>query len=341
MFFVGCMEWDYGDSIEDFDAQGTGLFILNEGNFQYSNATMSYYNPETKEVQNEVFFRANGYKLGDVAQSMTVHDGKGWIVMNNSHVIFSIDIATFKETGRIENFTSPRYIHFVSDDKAYVSQLWDNRIFIINPQTYSITGYINVPDMLMESGSTEQMVQYGKYVYCVCWSYQNRVIKIDTTTDRVVAQLTTGIQPVSIVIDKNDKLWVLTDGGYPGNPVGYEAPQLIRIDAATFTVERSFRFRTGDSPSELQIDSSGNTLYWINGDVWKMDVAATRLPVKPLLASKGTKYYGLTVNPVNGEIYVADAIDYQQQGVVYRYGHDGELIDEFYVGVTPGAFCWK
>ena len=176
------MKWDYGDAVEDFNATGAGLFITNEGNFQYGNATLSYYDPETQQVQNEVFFRANGMKLGDVAQSMCIHDNKGWVVVNNSHVIFAIDLNTFKEVGRITNLTSPRYIHFLSDEKAYVTQLWDNRIFIINPKKYEITGYIQVPDMTMESGSTEQMVQYGKYVYCNCWSYQNRIIKIDTET---------------------------------------------------------------------------------------------------------------------------------------------------------------
>ena len=165
---ASCMKWDYGDAVEEFNASGAGLFITNEGNFQYGNATLSYYDPATKTVQNEIFFRANGMKLGDVAQSMCIHDGKGWVVVNNSHVIFAIDLNTFKEVGRIENLTSPRYIHFLSDEKAYVTQLWDNRIFIINPKKYEITGYIQVPDMTMESGSTEQMVQYGKYVYCNC-----------------------------------------------------------------------------------------------------------------------------------------------------------------------------
>ena len=162
LFLASCMKWDYGDAVEEFNASGAGLFITNEGNFQYGNATLSYYDPATKTVQNEIFFRANGMKLGDVAQSMCIHDNKGWVVVNNSHVIFAIDLNTFKEVGRIENLTSPRYIHFLSDEKAYVTQLWDNRIFIINPKKYEITGYIQVPDMTMESGSTEQMVQYGK-----------------------------------------------------------------------------------------------------------------------------------------------------------------------------------
>ena len=120
---ASCMEWDYGDVVEDFNATGSGLFITNEGNFQYGNATLSYYDPATNQVQNEVFFRANGMKLGDVAQSMSIYDNKGWIVVNNSHVIFAIDLNTFKEVGRIEDLTSPRYIHFLSDEKAYASSL--------------------------------------------------------------------------------------------------------------------------------------------------------------------------------------------------------------------------
>lgn len=50
----GCMKWDYGRT-EDFSATERGLFIVNEGMFQYGNATLSYYDPETKTVENEVF----------------------------------------------------------------------------------------------------------------------------------------------------------------------------------------------------------------------------------------------------------------------------------------------
>ena len=248
---------------------------------------------------------------------------------------------TFREVGRITNLTSPRYIHFVSDEKAYVTQIWDNRIFIVNPKRYEITGYIECPDMTAESGSTEQMVQYGKYVFVNCWSYQNRILKIDTETDRVVGQLTVGIQPASLAMDRNNKLWTVTDGGYEGSPYGYEAPSLYRIDAETFSVEKQFRFRKGDSPSEMQLNGTRDTLYWIDRDVWRMPVAGEQLPVRPFLEYRETKYYGLTVDPTNGDVYVADAVDYQQQGVVYRYTAKGEPVDEFHVGVAPGAFCWK
>lgn len=337
---VGCMKWEYEDG-ESFATSGAGLFVINEGNFQYGNASLSYYNPATKTVENEVFYRANAMKLGDVAQSMTLYGDTGWIVVNNSHVIFAIDPTTFKEKGRIENLTSPRYIHFLSDEKAYVTQLWDNRIFIVNPKRYEITGYIECPAMTMESGSTEQMVQWGKYVFVNCWSYQNRILKIDTTTDKVVAELEVGIQPTSLVLDCYGKLWTITDGGYEDSPYGYEAPSLYCIDAETFTIEKQFRFAKGDAPSEVQLNGRGDKLYWINNDVWAMDVTADRIPVKPFIPYSDTLYYGLTIDPRSGEVYVADAIDYVQAGKIYRYSEQGERLDEFYVGIIPGAFCWK
>ena len=339
---AGCMEWEYGLE-EDFDISTSerGLFICNEGNFQYGNATLSYYDPQTKSVENEIFYRANAMKLGDVAQSMIIHNGIGWVVVNNSRVVFAIDPATFKEVGRITGLTSPRYIHFVSDNKAYITQIWDNRIFIVNPKRYEVTGYIEVPDMTSEQGSTEQMVQLGKYLYVNCWSYQNRLLKIDTETDSIVSELEVGIQPTSLALDCNGKLWTVTDGGYEGSPYGYEAPSLYRIDPESFTIEKQFSFRKGDAPSEVQINGRGDTLYWINDDIWSMSVDADRVPVRPFLDSRGTIYYGLTVDPKSDEVYIADAVDYTQQGKIYRYSARGELLDEFYVGIIPGAFCWK
>ncbi len=345
LFFICCLFLnfsciDYGPIDEEEFSVGSGLFITNEGNFMYGNASLSFYDPETRIVQNEVFARANGMKLGDVAQSMVIRDGIGWIVVNNSGVIFAIDINTFKEVGRITGFTSPRYIHFLSDEKAYVTQIWDPRIYIVNPKTYQITGYVET-DMDFESGSTEQMVQYGKYVYTNCWSYQNRILKIDTETDEVVDELVIGIQPTSLVLDKYNKIWTLTDGGYEGSPYGYEAPSLYCIDAELFKVDKSFPFNLGDWPSEVQLNGTRDTIYWINNSIWAMDVTANRVPVRPFLEERNTIYYGLTVNPVNSEVYVADAIDYVQPGVVLRYSPQGELLDEFRVGIIPGAFCWR
>ena len=340
----GCMSRDdSGFSPVDDTAPITsphGLLIVNEGNFQYGNASLSYYDPVSGEVTNELFYKVNGMKLGDVAQSMTAHNGLGWIVVNNSHVIFAVDLKTLREKGRVADLTSPRYIHFVSDSKAYVTQLWDNRIYIINPLTYSVTGSITVEGMQQQSGSTERMVQIGKYVYVTCWSYQRELIKIDAETDRIVDRLNVGLQPGPLVEDCEGDLWTITDGSYKGSPAGWETPALVCIDPEKMQVIRRLEFPDGSSPRQLVTDPSGRKLYFIDNDLFEMDIDAERLPSVPLISGENRLYYALTVDPVSGEIYISDAIDYTQQGVVYRFTPAGEQIGKFYAGVTPASFCW-
>ena len=72
-------------------------------------------------------------------------------------------------------------------------------------------------------------------------------------------------------------------------------------------------------------------------------VEALKKFLKPFDKTKSTIAYtkAVAVDPVNGDVYIADAIDYQQQGMVLRYSSDGKELDRFYVGIIPGAFCWK
>lgn len=323
-------------------ATGDGLFVICQGSWGYGNGSISYYDPATSEVENEVFKRANGMNLGDVAQSMTIHGNTGWVVVNNSGVVLEIDLTTYKEKGRIENLISPRNIFFVSDTKAYITHLYDDQITVVDPTSYEVTGTIEAPGMDASTGSTEQMVMTGGYVYCNCWSYQKSILKIDPQTDRVVDQLEVGIQPCSIVLDNKGYIWTLCDGGaWEQNPVGYVAPTLCRIDPSTFKVDKVFTFKLGDSVSSLVTDGDGSHLYWINGGVMSMSVDATTSPATALIPSNGAYYYALTVSPASGEIYVADAIDYVQNGAIYRYSPAGVEKESFTVGVIPGGFCWK
>ena len=74
---------------EDFDTGGSaGVFCLCEGNMNAGNASLSYYDPAARTVQNEVFYRANGAKLGDVAQSIFLREGRVFIPISNSGVIW-------------------------------------------------------------------------------------------------------------------------------------------------------------------------------------------------------------------------------------------------------------
>lgn len=75
ILLAGCESSEPAEK-ERFDTGGSaGVFCLCEGNMNAGNATLSYYDPEARKVQNEVFYRANGAKLGDVAQSVHLRDG--------------------------------------------------------------------------------------------------------------------------------------------------------------------------------------------------------------------------------------------------------------------------
>ena len=333
----GCIKPDNSNDPAS-PAGKSGLFIINSGTWNYGNATLSFYDPDEGTVEDEVFWRNNDSKLGDVAHSMTIHGNDGWIVVNNSKVIYCIGLDDFKLKGKVTGFTSPRYIYFVSDKKAYVTELYDNRIAIVDPSSYSITGYVTVDGMDAATGSTEQILAYGDILLINCWSYQKSVIKVDPSTDKVVARLETGIQPCSIALDANNKLWVLTDGGgWDGNPIGYEAPTLSRVNPDTFETELTLSFPLGSFPSRLQTDASGKNLYFLNGGVCRMSVSATALPAEPIIPGY---YYSMTVSPYDSDIYVGDPIDYVQNGKVYRYGQDAKEKDSFSVGIIPENYCW-
>ena len=335
---------------------GHGVFVLCEGNYQAGNSTLSYYNPDTKVVENGVFQRANEAKMGDTGQSIQLYDGQVYVTMENSGIIWVLDTATFKvknqlTAGETEHMTNPRYIHFLSSEKAYVTDLYSPYITIFNPRTMSYVGSIST---LQETSygycSTEEMVQWKDKVFTNCWSYSNKILVIDTTKDEVCDSIVLNSwQPKSMALDARGKLWVITDGGYStgDDSFGDNIPHLYRIDAETLAIEQDQALDTDNANVQLATNPEGTILYLINNDVYRMEITAAHVPVRPFIQAEigtnGRKHflYGIGVNPRNGEIYVADAVDYSQSGVVYRYSADALLLDKFRVGITPNNFAFK
>jgi len=353
LFFLlllqACMKddelWEPDGDIPEI--QDRGLFIINEGNFTYGNASLSYYDPDRKEVLQDVFYMANALPLGDVAHSMTIRDSLGYVVVNNSGRIYIVDTRSFEYVGKITGLTSPRYMHFISDSKAYVSDLYARSIAIVNPLTREITGSIPVSNGSSEyyQHPTEQMLQYDKYVFTNCWSFDNKILIIDSDQDRVVDSIEVLKQPNSMVLDKYHSLWVLTDGGFEESPYGYEAPGLLRIKSGSREVEIVHRFRAGEKPSELKINGGGDTLFFINHHIYSCSIANSDGPElfisSPYDGMGSGGFYSLEVDSASSHIYVADAVDHMQRGNIYRYNPYGHLMDSFSAGITPGAFCFK
>lgn len=335
-----CVDNNKGFGGVTTESTAGSLYIINSGNTSLSNSSLSIYKPKSKEVQNQLFSNANNQSLGDTAYSMKMNSSLGWIVVSNSDVIYAISPGSAQVRGRITGFSSPRNIHFVSSNKAYVTQGNDPRICIVNPQNYTITGHIDVRSE-NSNASTEQMVQIGDFVYVTCWLGQEQVLKINTSTDEVVGSLNVGLQPRWMVVDRNNKLWVLTDGGDQGGK-NQESPRLVRIDPQTFTIEHSFQMNDYEEPHSLAINRYRDHLFWITDEgIWKMSIREETLPILQEIEAHKNRYRAMLIDHTSDEIYIADGVDGNMQGRIIRYSSAGDKIDQFTVGINPSAFCWE
>lgn len=356
VLMVACSVTEAGEQEEMIPSAESGVFILCEGNFNAGNASLSYYNPTTKKVENGVFKRVNDRKLGDTGQSILVNNNTAYIAVENSGVIWGIDSKSFKVKGQLNaggmtNIVNPRYVHIVDENKAYVTDLYSHYINIFNPVTFKYKGSIDVSQVANNGYcSTEEMVQYDKEVFVTCWSYSNKVLIINTETDALCDSIIlTSPQPKSMKIDKNGKLWVITDGGYNagGETFGNNRPHLYRIDAKTRVIEIDQMLETDDANVQIALNGNADEVFILNNDIYRMSITDKMMPSTPFIHapidSNGTRHklYGIGLNPKNDEIYVADAVDYHQAGVVYRYSKDGQLIDQFKVGITPNHFAFS
>ena len=73
---VGCKDDEPEPEPEVPVEEGHAVFVLNEGTFQWGNATLSHIKLTTNEVQEDVFAPANNRPIGDVLQSAAMIDGK-------------------------------------------------------------------------------------------------------------------------------------------------------------------------------------------------------------------------------------------------------------------------
>ncbi|MBV6405551.1 MAG: YncE family protein [Flavobacteriales bacterium] len=306
-----------------------GVYITNEGNFGWGNATVSYHDRTNGTTVEDLYAPANGSALGDVCQSMTLFNDRGYLVVNNSGKVVVVDPQTFVATATITGFSSPRYLLPVSNGKAYVTDLFADAIAVVDLVTNTITGSIPVP------GRTEELaLAYGKAF--VTAPEGDQVLVIDTATDQLIDSIPVSIGGSSIRQDANGRLWVLCGGSMGGGI----APALHRFDPATLAVEASFAFPASASPWRLTINDAHDVLYFLDGGVYRMAIHDSVLPTNAFIPADNRNFYGLGVDPDNGTIYVSDAVDYVQHGVVLRYSPGGTELGSFLAGIIPGGFCF-
>lgn len=328
-----------------------GFFLLNEGNMGSNKASLDYFDYTTGYYMRNIFAELNPSvvnELGDVGNDLQIYGDKLYAVINCSHFVEVMDLATAKHRA-VVSIPNCRYIVF-HDRYAYVS---------------SYAGPV----------SLDPNARLGY------------VAKVDTATLRVVAQCTVGYQPEGMVV-VGDKLYVANSGGYRApnydntisviDLTSFTQTQKIEVAINLHQLEKDnygniYITSRGDYyavPSQTLIFNtvsqtisqpfgplpvscmslSGDMLYLCSTQ-WsyvtntntvnyaKIDTRTQKIITKNFISDGSekniTRPYGVAFNQENGEFMVADAKNYISPGMLYCFNADGTKKWEVQTGDIP------
>lgn len=344
------------DDNNDASPAGSNVFIVQEGNFNRSNAEVVGFNSNVGAITNAALFRSvNNRVLGDVAQSMTVVGNTGYIVVNNSNKVEVVNLPNLDQVATIARFAKPptrrdtatrlilpRYFA-ASNNKGYVSQTVNytginGRVSVINLATNTVTKTIPV------GVQPEQVAVVGNKLF-VSNNGSNTLSVINTQTDSLEATITVGDSPASMLVDKNNAVWVMCSGRSTYGPAPTYTPivtvpsSLVRIDPTTNAVTTTLRFAAGQQAGGLRTNGAKDQLFFRRqGGVYRMSITDAALPSAPLFQRRGG-FYSLDVDPRTGIIYGSPE-NFTGTARFFRYQTTGQVIDSFTIGTSANSFVF-
>ncbi len=317
------------------------VFIVNEGPFQAGSGTIMAYDRITGEVSPDLFETANGRPLGNIVQSLTVHEGLAFIAVNNSNKVEVVDLEDFKSVATIEGLILPRYILGIDKNTVAVS-CWDNTLRLINLNNFSVT------DSLITGTGPDEMVNAGDDIFIVNsggYGVDSTISILSSNGGVHYGLVEVGHRPSGIVTDNQGRIWVLCSGkGWNGFPQPGDTPgRLVCLDPDTRSILKTFNFTdSGKHPEQLVINREGDVLYFLHPDgIYKFPVDAASLPSSPFIAHSST-FYGIGYDPSSEILFASDPLDYAQNGRVFRFdAATGEPLDSFLAGLIPNGFWFN
>jgi YVTN family beta-propeller protein len=318
----------------------SGVYIVNEGNFNAGNASIDLYSKDSNKVIRNIFTLVNNRPLGEVANSMSIVNQKGYIILNGSAKIEVINANNAKSIASINGFTSPRYMVAKDTTRGFVSDWFANEVKEINLLTNTITRSIKV------GAGPEGMCIVGNKLYVAnCGGYEldSTISVIDLISNTEINKIKVGDAPLAIQLDENGNIWVLCRGSYGKNFMIIDDDTkgaLVKInpnnDAILATIELGEK---GDHPVRVKMNAAKNTMYFLSSynllsGVFKFNITDVSAPTSAFISGY---YYGLGYDKVSDELYLADAVDFIQNGFVKRYNSAGTLKETYSVGIIPNG----
>ncbi|MBZ0199473.1 MAG: hypothetical protein K8H86_06370 [Ignavibacteriaceae bacterium] len=316
-------------------ASSKGIYVVNEGAFSQNNASLTYYNLETGDVDYNAYSNANnGTPLGDNANSMFILNDKGYIAVDNSNKIEIINLDNFKSLGQIDLGAggSPREIWMVDSTEGYATSLYSNQVIKFNTVTKSITKKIDVgsyPEGIVGSSGKLFVANSG-------FGVSNSISVIDIATQNIIKTLHVGFNPRVIIAASDGNVYVACSGSFTDTTV---FSGVYKINPVTALVVDSIKINK--NPGEM-CEVSGSRLFVVNSDgVNSVDMSFTSSPNLTITAAAVNNVtmvvYSIAYDKNSQTIYCGNPKDFTQNGEVAAFNINGSELKRFNTGINPGS----
>ncbi|MDR1623713.1 MAG: hypothetical protein LBS04_01910 [Tannerellaceae bacterium] len=208
-------ESSYSIEIEDVYTKG-GFYILNSGNWNENNASLSYYDYTTGELSTDVYKKANGKGLGDGAEQLLIYGSKMYITVPGSNrlVVLDRDAKEIKSITPAGEPLNPRCM-VAGNGKVYVSYYYGHSVAMLDTASLEIEKEVKVgryPEQLAISNGKIYVANSGGLDYAD--GYAKTVSVINQGTFTVDKEIEVIINPTQLKADSQGDIYVISMGNY-------------------------------------------------------------------------------------------------------------------------------
>ena len=320
----------------------TGVYVVNEGNYQRGNATLTFYIPDSNKAYQNVFALANGRDLGDTGNDIVIYGDKAYIVVNGSQKVEVISTADNKSVGTLQlpGQRSPYKIVILSDAKAYVTNLMDSSVTAFNPSTLQI-----VFDRI-KVGLNPQGIATANGKLYVCnsgFGSDNTVTVLNAGTGALIKTMVMSDSPSEVGVGPNSVVIVKCDGKSDYTSSANDTPGSISVidtDNDVIVAQAILPLATYGHPGRMTVSSKGYGYFNGKTGIIRFSFTSSTLNVGGTPFST-MQAYGLAIDDVTDRLYATDPKDYVQLGEVAIIDSKGIEMKRFTTGIIPGAIAFK
>lgn len=334
---TSCLKTTKEPSFPSGNEQQKGrIYVECEGLWGLNQASLVYINFATNQISYNWFEQVNNRKLGDIANDLQRYGSKIYGVISSSSLIEVMDIdgRSIKQipvrNGAVAR--EPRYIAF-DKDKAYICN-FDGTLQRIDTTTLEIEATVKCgrfPDGIAIARNKIYVSNSGGADYP---NYDTTVSVIDIERFKEIKRIEVGTNPGQIKRDNQQNIYVVTRGNY-----GNENYKFHRIDTQSDIVSHTYAFQV------YQYTIVGDILYYYVYDYntgaqeYKRVDLLDAQPVPQLLIKQPElieKPYSIDIDPTNGDLYIADALDYLVKGNLLCFSKEGDFKFQIsQIGICP------